>query len=146
MKNIFFAAAAMLLGYTASAQQVTRMVNDYITVKNALVNGDSKTAAQAAAAFQQSVKDEAAFSQKEQLLNAADELAKANSLEKQRAVFNEVSTSLWKTVKSAEKPEAPLYYQYCPMKKSYWVSKEKEVKNPYYGSAMLTCGKVVETN
>jgi hypothetical protein len=26
-----------------------------------------------------------------------------------------------------------------------WLSKENAVKNPYYGSQMLTCGKVVET-
>lgn len=38
-----------------------------------------------------------------------------------------------------------VYYQYCPMKKAYWLSMEKEIKNPYYGSSMLTCGKVIET-
>ena len=26
-----------------------------------------------------------------------------------------------------------------------WLSKENKVQNPYYGSVMLTCGKVVET-
>jgi hypothetical protein len=26
-----------------------------------------------------------------------------------------------------------------------WLSKENAVKNPYYGSMMLTCGKTVET-
>ncbi|MAQ74933.1 MAG: hypothetical protein CL613_01215 [Aquimarina sp.] len=31
------------------------------------------------------------------------------------------------------------------MKKAYWLSKEKDIKNPYYGSSMLTCGKVAET-
>jgi hypothetical protein len=34
---------------------------------------------------------------------------------------------------------------YCPMKKSNWLSNEKTVKNPYYGSAMLTCGEVTGT-
>jgi hypothetical protein len=31
------------------------------------------------------------------------------------------------------------------MKKAYWLSPDKAIKNPYYGSAMLTCGKVTET-
>jgi len=31
------------------------------------------------------------------------------------------------------------------MKKAVWLSNEKAIKNPYYGSQMLTCGKVVET-
>lgn len=47
------------------------------------------------------------------------------------------------------KTETPTYYQFCPManggKGANWLSKENEVKNPYYGSEMLTCGKVVET-
>ena len=43
----------------------------------------------------------------------------------------------------------PVYVQFCPMANggegANWVSKEKAVKNPFYGSQMLTCGKVVET-
>jgi len=41
--------------------------------------------------------------------------------------------------------DAPLYQQYCPMKKSYWLSKDAAIKNPYYGKQMLTCGKVSDT-
>jgi Cu(I)/Ag(I) efflux system membrane fusion protein len=29
---------------------------------------------------------------------------------------------------------------YCPMAKADWVQTSKDVKNPYYGKAMLTCG------
>lgn len=43
------------------------------------------------------------------------------------------------------KGETPTYYQYCPMQDAYWLSKENAVKNPYYGSMMLSCGKTVET-
>jgi hypothetical protein len=38
-----------------------------------------------------------------------------------------------------------LYYDYCPMAKSYWYSTEKAIKNPYFGSKMLTCGEVKQT-
>ena len=40
--------------------------------------------------------------------------------------------------------ETTLYQQFCPMydKGSAWLSISKDVKNPYYGSKMLTCGKV----
>jgi hypothetical protein len=31
------------------------------------------------------------------------------------------------------------------MIKTHWLSSEKAIKNPYYGSAMLTCGEVTET-
>ena len=47
------------------------------------------------------------------------------------------------------KNETPVYYQFCPMandgKGANWLSKENAVKNPYYGSMMLSCGKTVET-
>jgi len=47
------------------------------------------------------------------------------------------------------KNEVPVYYQFCPMankgKGANWLSLENKVKNPYYGSRMLSCGKVVET-
>jgi len=40
--------------------------------------------------------------------------------------------------------ENTLYEQFCPMydKGSAWLSMSKDIKNPYYGSKMLTCGKV----
>ncbi|QXP73697.1 DUF3347 domain-containing protein [Tenacibaculum sp. AHE15PA] len=40
--------------------------------------------------------------------------------------------------------ENTLYEQFCPMYDggSAWLSMSKDVKNPYYGSKMLTCGKV----
>ena len=41
------------------------------------------------------------------------------------------------------------YYQFCPMafdsKGAYWLSQQKEIKNPYFGKAMLTCGETKET-
>jgi Cu(I)/Ag(I) efflux system membrane fusion protein len=41
-----------------------------------------------------------------------------------------------------------IYYQFCPMfrdgKGAYWLSSTKEIKNPYYGDAMLTCGETKE--
>jgi hypothetical protein len=47
------------------------------------------------------------------------------------------------------KQEVTIYYQNCPMynngKGANWLSKDISIKNPYYGSQMLTCGKTVET-
>ncbi len=49
------------------------------------------------------------------------------------------------TLLKVAKYEEPVYYQYCPMKDSNWLSKEETIKNPYYGAQMLSCGKTVET-
>ena len=31
---------------------------------------------------------------------------------------------------------------FCPMVKKSWIQKEEQVRNPYYGKSMLTCGEV----
>jgi len=40
--------------------------------------------------------------------------------------------------------EVTLYEQFCPMYDggTAWLSTNEEVRNPYYGSKMLKCGKV----
>jgi hypothetical protein len=82
---------------------------------------------------------------RETLLKDASAISSNKDLKEQRirfAPFSENMIALAKTVKlSAE----PVYQQYCPMKKASWLSKEQGIKNPYYGSAMLTCGSVKAT-
>lgn len=144
MKKLVF-MWVMLFSFSAFAQNTNDLFNNYINVKNALVKSDSKATSQAIGTFYQSLKNEENFAQKAELLKATEKLSKASSIEKQRAVFNDVSTAMWKLVKGSDKVNQAVYYQYCPMKKAYWLSKEKDIKNPYYGSSMLTCGKVAET-
>ena len=67
---------------------------------------------------------------------------------KQRQYFSSLSKRLYEVMKIS-KQETPTYYQFCPMandgKGANWLSKEETIKNPYYGSQMLSCGKTVET-
>lgn len=66
----------------------------------------------------------------------------------QRGQFNTLSENMYQLLK-VSKQDSTTYYQHCPManggKGANWLSKENAIKNPYYGSAMLTCGKTVET-
>lgn len=144
MKNLVF-IWIMLSGFSTFAQNTKLHYDNYINAKTALVNSDSKTAEKAISTFYEAIKSDDNFAQKAQLQKATEKLTKAgNDLEKQRATFNEVSTIMWKLVKDSDKVSQS-YYQYCPMKKAYWLSNEKDIKNPYYGSSMLTCGKIAET-
>ncbi|MDP3245054.1 MAG: DUF3347 domain-containing protein [bacterium] len=136
----------MLFGHTAFAQNTNTLLSKYYSVKNALVSSDVKAASEAINDLQKKVKSENPFKQKDELNKAVDKLAKASSVEKQRAVFNDVSTTMWQIVKGTDQVSQPVYYQYCPMKNAYWLSNEAAIKNPYYGTSMLTCGKVSETN
>lgn len=70
-----------------------------------------------------------------------------SDLENQRAhlaVLNENIVALAINIKL---PSETLYVQECPMansnKGAVWLSAEKEIKNPYYGNEMLTCGSVI---
>lgn len=38
--------------------------------------------------------------------------------------------------------KSKVYEMYCPMVKATWLSNHSEIRNPYFGSKMLHCGKV----
>jgi hypothetical protein len=66
----------------------------------------------------------------------------------QREHFTSLSTNMYQLIKVSKQTET-VYYQHCPMyndsKGGDWLSKESVIKNPYYGSQMMSCGKTVET-
>jgi len=78
------------------------------------------------------------------LANNAKKIAETQDAKRQRLFFKSVSKNIYELLK-ASKPIGSFYYQYCPMAEGYWLSKENAIKNPYYGSQMLSCGRVAET-
>lgn len=76
------------------------------------------------------------------ILKDAEAISAAKDIEKQRKAFSTLSENMYQVAKSVE--GETIYYQFCPMKKSYWLSSESAIKNPYYGKSMLTCGSVKE--
>ena len=130
MKKLMLVLVVLFFGFPAFAQNTANLLNNYMNVKNALVNSDSKAASEATASLYESIKKEDSFNQKQELLQAAEKLNKAGNIEKQRAELNNVSVILWKLVENDKKLDQTVYYQYCPMKKTYWLSKDKEIKEP----------------
>ena len=72
-------------------------------------------------------------------------ISESNALDHQREHFTGLSKNLYELVKGLKMNTAVIYEQYCPMKKATWLSETSDIKNPYYGKQMLTCGKVTET-
>lgn len=149
---VLFATAT---SYTAQAQdaadnvRLSQMLQSYYNIKDALVAGNNKTASESATAF---IKNLNGISLKlisegnvHTLLKDAGTIADAKSIDKQRAAFANFSSNMADVAKTLKLSDQPVYIQYCPMKKASWLSNEKNVKNPYYGSSMLTCGKVTDT-
>ncbi len=69
-----------------------------------------------------------------------------SSLEEIREAFRLLSITMVKMSDSFKPFSKTLYVQHCPMadnnKGADWLSTEKEIKNPYFGKSMLTCGEV----
>lgn len=145
MKRLSGIILAMCMLGTASAyaQSNQEVLNKYLALKNDLVEANSANATNNIVALKKAIPG-SDVEKNTALIKAIDKMAMANNIDKQRKEFEEVSTLLWKVIKEDKSIGQTVYYQYCPMKKAYWISKEEGIKNPYYGQQMLTCGKVVE--
>ena len=81
------------------------------------------------------------------LKNETKAMADSKDVESQRSFLDALSKKLYELMKVSNQ-ETPTYYQFCPManggKGANWLSKDETIKNPYYGTQMLSCGKTVE--
>ena len=70
-----------------------------------------------------------------------------DKIAEQRAHFVPLSNAVYELVKNFGGGRT-LYHDHCPMARdnqgAMWMSETKEVKNPYFGAEMLTCGSVEE--
>lgn len=147
---------------TADAQnapQLKAVFDTYFSVKDALVKTDAGTSSAKATELVKAIKavemtklstDEHTVWMKvmKDLTANAEKIAASKDVAKQRETFALLSKNMYELAK-VSKQETPVYYQHCPMynngKGANWLSKEEAVKNPYYGSQMLTCGSVQQT-
>jgi hypothetical protein len=118
----------------------------YLHLKNALVASNPAEAKNAAAELQKTLS--AIPGGKEAAAEAATISASSNIAE-QRKSFASLSTAMTGIIKASKLSAGSLYVAYCPMANdhegAYWLSNEKEIKNPYFGDRMLRCGSVKET-
>lgn len=129
--------------------QLPQLLTFYYGIKDALVAGNAGKAAASAGEF---VKAGNGIDYKiisegniHALLKDAGIISETTDLKKQREQFARLSTNIITLAKAIKLGTQPAYETYCPMKKVSWLSDSKTIKNPYYGSAMLSCGNVVGT-
>lgn len=160
MKKLFFIVALVATAYMqnsfAQTLEKQSLLNSYYDIKNALVNSDRAAANAKAADFLRAVNAvdmknlpasemNAFMSVQKKLASDAGNIAESKDIARQREYFTDLSSNLFKLAKTVKLTGQPVYYAYCPMKKSYWLSADAAIKNPYFGKQMLTCGKVTET-
>ena len=129
------------------------ILKDYFNLKDALVVDDEAKAKKIGASLEKSLEnldvskytDAQKLELKDIILDAkehAEHISKS-PIAHQREHFKVLSKDIIDMV-AITGASNKLYEQYCPMyeKGSAWLSMNKEVRNPYYGSKMLKCGKV----
>ncbi|WP_170110377.1 DUF3347 domain-containing protein [Flavilitoribacter nigricans] len=116
---------------------------DYLHLRTAFVNSEQGEATAAARELTERLTDEQA-----EALAAARSIVEASDLEQQRDAFSDLTIALEPLFKNGLS-EGVIYKQHCPMafnnEGADWFSDSEQIRNPYFGDKMLSCGKVVET-
>ncbi len=119
-------------------------LNNYLKLKDVLVQTDSESAKTAGEALSTSLSAENFDAS---LVEAANLIASSDDVEVQRAAFKTITDGLIEALKSNGEEDG-LFVQYCPMafgnSGASWLSLSEEIRNPYFGDRMLKCGRVTE--
>lgn len=118
------------------------ILSQYLSIKDALVDSDRFEASAAA-------KEMLKTDQPDDIKTALVTISNSSTIEEQREAFEKLSIEFYNLVKAGDSEQDVIYKQYCPMafgnKGAFWLSTEKEIMNPYFGDAMLRCGRIEET-
>ena len=139
--------------------QLKSVFDAYISLKDALIKGDFKTAKQYSNAMNTNLSEVDMKLLKgdahndwmmisKNLTGLTEQFENASDIKGQRAVFKPLSEQF---ILAIEKYgiNQQVYAQFCPMadndKGGYWLSVEDKILNPYFGDQMLGCGEVAKT-
>jgi hypothetical protein len=147
MNRLVLALAAVALAAASTfaqqgAEASKAIVKSYLDVQSHLAADkieEAKTAARAIPAHAAPLGKAG-----EAIGKAAAALAAAPDNNGVREAFGPLSDAVIAHVQSDEgkAAAADLRLAYCPMVKKSWLQREGQIKNPYYGSSMLTCGEL----
>ncbi len=140
--------------------QLKQVFEQYLVLKDAFTNDDNGEAKKSAEALLKSMskvdmkllEDHEAHNHwmliQEEVTASSKSISKTSKIEEQRKHFKHLSAHLIKAVKLFG-VDQKVYEQFCPMaddnKGATWLSLSKEIKNPYLGEAMPTCGEIRST-
>jgi Cu(I)/Ag(I) efflux system membrane fusion protein len=140
--------------------KLNTVFDQYITLKDAFVQGDAKKVKQVVMDVQQSLANvdmklltgdanKKWMDISGKLDNFIIQISSSSDIEVQRKAFSDFSNEFYKAIKTFGLMGKTAYYQFCPMafneKGAFWLSTIKEIRNPYFGDKMPTCGETKET-
>jgi hypothetical protein len=124
---------------------ISKIYDRYIRLKDALINSDSRSASTAATELANALDNIKGCENTTAIVN---EIGKSAGIKEQRIKFVRLNSDIVPMMKNAKLSSGSIFVMYCPMaddgKGGYWLSSNKEVRNPYYGKEMIDCGEVKE--
>jgi hypothetical protein len=141
-QSVLFLFVAVLAASAAWASESTKaIVGSYLQIHAALAGDKTDGVKPAAEAI---VKEAAKMgAQGEAIAKAAQAVGAAADLKSARTAFGPLSDAVIVAAKADGWKDLPgIKIGYCPMVDKSWLQKDAEVRNPYYGSQMLTCGSL----
>ncbi|WP_299243148.1 efflux RND transporter periplasmic adaptor subunit [uncultured Aquimarina sp.] len=144
--------------YLSSSFQKEFITNlsTYFLLKNALVASDANNASLFSEQMLRGLKTintselrKTELDYVDVIIQKLEGMINKENLKDQREYFVMLNESLEALVKNFDNLSDTIYIQKCPMadsnKGAIWLSKEEEIRNPYFGDQMLTCGSIIDT-
>ena len=143
----------------AFRRQITALADAYFEMKKGLVESDPEATKAAATNLEnalETVNDQTLKSEalqnwqvlKMQIGQRNSQVGNSSGLEEMREGFQKLSQSILEMTELYGLEKNKLYKNYCPMalndQGAYWLSEVEDIRNPYFGDAMLRCGEVKE--
>jgi Cu(I)/Ag(I) efflux system membrane fusion protein len=142
--------------------QFNNFLNNYYRLKDAFVLSNDTMAASSASVLAASADSlnakeiqadssivEMANSYVQTVSSEAKALVGEKGLEAKRKSFQMISDAMYDLVRTVRYDKETVYHQFCPMAfdnaGAHWLSSTADIKNPYFGKKMLTCGEVKDS-
>lgn len=140
----------------------TNFLNNYYHLKDAFVLSNEELAATSAQLLKTSADSinlneakadtsiiEMAKGYVQTISSEAAALAGEKDIEAKRKSFQMISDAMYDLIRTVHFDKQVVYHEFCPMAfndaGAYWLSSASDIKNPYFGKKMLTCGEVKDS-
>src|SRR6266536_1904710 len=138
--SLLFTASVRAADNPALMEPVKSVLDHYLAIQSELAKDSVKGLDEHANALAKAVKGDNMKMLSTDVAKQAETLAKAKDINAARDAFKPLSASLVKYLADNKAGKGTYHEAYCPMGMANWLQTEKDIKNPYMGKSMLTCG------
>lgn len=139
--GLLFAVGTQAADIPALMQPVKSVYDHYLKIQTSLAKDSLKGVHEEADVIAKAVEADSMKMLPTEVASEAGKLGAAKDLKDARVAFKSLSESLIKYL-ADHKARGAYVEVYCPMAKAGWLQADKNVKNPYMGNAMSSCGVI----